>query len=163
MSLATGLILAATLVANAPAGTADAAENVAQINALEHRQATSWNAHDAHAYAQLYTRDADVVNVVGWHWRGRDELERKLGRGFGFIFARSRLTIGEISVRFLKPDVAVVHVQWTMTGALGPTGGAAPPQRGIQTQVLLKQGGVWRIDAFQNTNAAPEQPFPLPN
>jgi uncharacterized protein (TIGR02246 family) len=102
------------------------------------------------------------VNVLGWHWRGRAELEQKLGRAFQYVFAKSQLGIGGVAVRFLKPDVAVAHVGWTMTGALGPMGGASPPQQGLQTQVLVRQGGRWRIAAFQNTNAVPERPFPLP-
>lgn len=102
-----------------------------------------------------------MVNVLGWHWRSRLELQSKLGRAFQSVFRQSRMTIDDVSVRFLKPDVAVAHVRWTMVGALSPTGGGRDvPEQGIQTQVLVKQRGSWRITDFQNTNSVPEKPFP---
>ena len=132
----------------------------ASVRALQQQQSAAWNAHDIGAYAALFTTEADVVNVLGWHWRSRAELEQKLGRAFASVFARSRMTIGDVSVQFLTPDVAVAHVRWTMTGALSPTGsGTDVPQQGIQTQVLIKRGGVWRIRDFQNTNSIPESAF----
>jgi uncharacterized protein (TIGR02246 family) len=135
----------------------------AKIRALQQQQAAAWNAHDIHAYAALFSQDADVVNVLGWHWRSRAELEQKLGRAFTSVFARSQMAIVGVSVEYLKPDVAVAHVRWTMTGAFSPTGsGVDVPQAGIQTQVLLRQGRVWRITHFQNTNSVPERPFPPP-
>jgi uncharacterized protein (TIGR02246 family) len=102
-----------------------------------------------------------VINVLGWEWRSRAELEQKLGAAFKTVFARSTLKIGEVAVEFVTPDVAVAHVRWTMTGALSPTGsGGEVPEQGIQTQVLVKQGGVWKIRDFQNTNSVPETGFP---
>ena len=71
------------------------------------------------------------------------------------------MAISAVSMEFLKPDVAIAHVRWTMTGALSPTGSDADvPQQGIQTQVLVRQRGVWRITHFQNTSSVPERPFP---
>lgn len=133
-----------------------------QIGMLEQEQASAWSTHDAKRYAALFTDDADVVNVLGWHWKGRAVLEQKLARAFALVFAQSQLSVHDVGVRFLKPDVAIAHVPWTMTGAMSPAGGATPPQRGLQTQTLVKQHGRWRIAAFQNTNAVPETEFPAP-
>jgi uncharacterized protein (TIGR02246 family) len=131
------------------------------IQALERRQEVAWNDHDAHAYSQLFTTDADTVNVLGWWWKSRDELEKKLEKGFEFVFARSRLEVEDVTVRFLNTDVAIAHVRWSMTGAASPDGsGSNVPQRGIQTQTLHKTAGGWLIAAFQNSNAVPERDFP---
>jgi uncharacterized protein (TIGR02246 family) len=133
----------------------------ARIRAVQQDQAVAWNAHDIDAYAALFTEDAHVINVLGWHWKSRAELKAKLGPGFASVFARSRLTIGAVDVSFLAPDIAVAHVGWTMTGAASPTGAADDtPQQGIQTLVLVKRDGTWRIAEFQNTNAVPERPMP---
>ena len=132
----------------------------AAIRAFEYSQAAAWNRHDAAAYAALFTRDADVVNVQGWWWKGRAELERKLSRAFAFVFSDSRLTIKEVSVDVLAPPLAVVHVRWTMTGGRAPPGAPTAPSTGIQLQVLRKDVGHWRIRSFQNTNSVPEAPFP---
>lgn len=153
------------LIAVAIAGAATAAvpAEEAKIAELQQRQADAWNEHDINAYASLFTADADVINVLGWHWESRAELIEKLGRGFAFIFANSELTITDVKVEFVKPDVAVAHVRWTLTGALSPTGsGSDVPQQGIQTQVLVRRAADWRISHFQNTNSVPERPFPLP-
>ena len=51
---------------------------VAAIRELQARQEGAWNRHDAEAYADLFTEDGDVVNVLGWWWRGRAEIKSKL-------------------------------------------------------------------------------------
>jgi uncharacterized protein (TIGR02246 family) len=150
-------ILAACL---APAAAAEGPADEAAIRALQQQQASAWNAHDIAAYAALFTEDAHVINVLGWHWQSRTELKEKLGRGFASVFARSRLSIGAIDIEFLAPAIAVAHVRWTMTGAGSPTGAASDtPEAGIQTLVMLKRGRDWRIADFQNTNSVPERPL----
>ena len=132
----------------------------AEIRAVQSRQADAWNRHDAAAYAALFTDDGDVVNVLGWWWKGRSEIERKLTAAFAFVFRESTLTITEVHTRFLSPEIAVANVRWTMTGARTPPG-MPEPRVGIQLQVLKKSGGKWLISAFQNTNSIPERPFPV--
>lgn len=140
--------------------SADHSGDETDIRDVEKRQQDDWNRHDAKAYAELFTEDADVVNVVGWWWKGRSEIEKKLKAAYTYVFAESTLTITEVQVRFVDSQIAVAHVRWTMAGARTPKG-IPEPQQGIQTQVLQKQGGKWLIAAFQNTNSVPERPFPL--
>jgi uncharacterized protein (TIGR02246 family) len=155
------LILAAITSAAVAGPVAAQSADQAEIRSVAMRQADTWNRHDAKAYAALFTEDCDVVNVVGWWWRGRAELERKLTQAFLFVFRDSRLTITEVNTRFIRPDVAVAHARWTMIGARTP-GGIQQPREGIQTLVLTKQSGRWLIAVFQNTHSVPEQPFPAP-
>ncbi|MBA3832730.1 MAG: SgcJ/EcaC family oxidoreductase [Chthoniobacterales bacterium] len=129
------------------------------IRNVETLQEEAWNRHDAKAYANLFTEDGDCVNVVGWWWKGRAEIEKKLTDAYVFVFRESVLTVKDVAIKFLAPEIAVAHVRWTMIGARTPTG-LPPPQQGIQVQVLQKQGGKWLIAVFQNTNALPESPFP---
>lgn len=154
-------ILYALAVCLAPLAAAGEPEPaIAEIRVLQQRQADAWNAHDARAYASLFVEDGDVVNVMGWWWRGRTEIERNLRQAFAYTFAGSRLTIKETTVRMLQADLAVAHVRWTMDGARVPPGAAAPPREGIQLQVLRREAGAWRIVSFQNTNRLPEAAFP---
>jgi uncharacterized protein (TIGR02246 family) len=138
------------------AATSDDESAIRQVQTL---QADAWNRHDALAYAALFTEDGDCVNVVGWWWKGRAQIESKLTAAFGFVFRESQLTITETSVRFLSPTIAIAHVSWTMTGAKTPPG-IPEPKQGIEIQVLQKKSGHWLIESFQNTNALPERPFP---
>ena len=147
------------LFASAAVSRADQRQDEAAIRALQVRQAEAWNRHDAAAYARLFTNDGDVVNVVGWWWKGQAEIETKLKQAFTVVFAESTLTITEVSVKFLSTDIAIAHVSWTMKGAKTPPN-IPEPRQGIQTQVLQRRAGVWLIAAFQNTNGVPEVPFP---
>jgi len=138
---------------------ADQARDEAAIRQLQARQQDAWNRHDAKAYAALFSDDGDVVNVVGWWWKGRREIERQLQAAYAVVFRDSRLTIVDLDVRFLAHDIAVAHVRWTMEGARTPPS-IPEPRQGIQIQVLQKRNAEWRIVAFQNTNSLPEAPFP---
>ena len=69
----------------------------AEIRAVQTRQAEAWNRHDAKAYAELFEDDGDVVNVVGWWWKGRAEIEGKLTAAFAGVFRESTLTITEVA------------------------------------------------------------------
>lgn len=158
-------IFAAMIFGLGLAGQAYAADapDDAAIRAVEQKQQDAWNAHDAHAYAALFTPGADTVNVLGWWWKGNALLETRLTRAYATVFRNSKLTVTAVETRYLSPVVAVAHVKWTMTGAITPDGNPAHlPEQGIQTQVLVKHAGVWLIDAFQNTNSQPEKPFAAP-
>jgi uncharacterized protein (TIGR02246 family) len=153
--LAIAVVAAATAAGPVAAQSADETE----IRSVAMRQGETWSRHDAKAYAELFSEDCDVVNVVGWWWRGRAEVERKLTEAFRFVFRESKLTITDVTTRFIRPDVAVAHARWTMTGARTPAG-MQEPREGIQTLVFTKDSGRWLIAAFQNTHSVPERPFP---
>jgi len=154
--LACLLLMTTSLCGTAPAAQGD---DEAAIRDVQKEQADTWNRHDAAGYARLFTEDGDVVNVLGWWWRGRAQIQSKLEGAFAFVFHESRLSITDTSVRFLTPTIAVAHVRWTMEGARTPPSGPEP-REGIQIQILQKTAGHWLIQSFQNTNAVPERPFP---
>lgn len=151
-----GLVLAMLSAAGAYGSETDEAA----IREVQTRQAAAWNAHDAAAYADLFSEDGDAVNVLGWWWQGRLAIRSKLSDAFAWVFRDSKLTITDVHTRFLDPSTAVVHVRWTLDGAKVPPGATAPPREGIQLQVLRKIAGRWLIASFQNTNSVPEKPFP---
>ena len=146
-SLAMLMAVTSIAVATTPSVASSQTADERKIRDLESRQADAWNRHDARAYAALFTTDGDVVNVVGWWWKGRPEIRE------------STMSITDVNVRFLSKDVAIAHVQWTMAGSRMPPG-MPEPRQGIQLQVLQKSAGQWLIASFQNTNSVPERPFP---
>jgi len=150
--LLSGLLLAAGAVATPQ-------DDVA-IRQLESQQAAAWNAHDAAAYAALFTEQGDVVNVLGWWWQGRATIQARLDDAFAWVFRDSTLAVTDVQARYLDARTAIVHVRWTLDGAKAPPGAPAPPREGIQLQLLRKLGGRWMIESFQNTNGVPERPFP---
>jgi uncharacterized protein (TIGR02246 family) len=149
-------LLLATIVL--PVNDTGRAQSETEIRDLQQRQADTWNRHDATGYAALFTEDADVVNVVGWWWKGRAEIESKLTAAYAVAFLHSTLTIDDVQVRFVTPEIAIAHVRWSMQGAVMPPG-IPEPRHGIQMQLLQKRDRVWRIAAFQNTTSVPEVAF----
>ena len=136
------------------------ATDSAAVRAVVLWQADAWNRHDAAAYSALFTPDCDVVNIVGWWWQSRAEMQAELTRAFSSVFRDSRLTFTDVQVRFLAGNVAVAHASWTMMGEKMPPG-MPPPDQGIQTLVLVQRDSRWQIAVFQNTLRKPERPFPI--
>ena len=151
------LLSASGFGAEASVGIQD--RDVTLIRQVQSEQARAWNRHDGAAYAALFTPAGDVVNVMGWWWKGRAEIQIKLDGAFKSVFRESSLAIVDTEVRFLSAEIAIAHVRWTMAGAMMPPG-MPLPREGIQLQVLRKQSGHWLIESFQNMNSIPERPFP---
>ncbi|HET9835724.1 MAG TPA: SgcJ/EcaC family oxidoreductase [Rhodanobacteraceae bacterium] len=147
------------LVALCPTGAIAHDSDQSAVRRVALQQADAWNRHDAAAYSALFTPDCDVVNVVGWWWKSRAEMQQKLTRAFASVFADSTLVFTDVQVKFLTPDIAIAHARWKMSGARMPPG-MPPPQSGIQTLVLTRHAGKWLISEFQNTLGKPEHPFP---
>jgi uncharacterized protein (TIGR02246 family) len=112
---------------------------------------SGWNRHDLAAGFACFAEDADFVNVVGQWWRGRYEIVERLGECHGDRFRDSTLRITSVSIRFLRFDVAVVHLTWTLAGDRGPDGKGLPLRRGIITLTCSRVKRRWSFDAAQNT------------
>jgi uncharacterized protein (TIGR02246 family) len=106
----------------------------------------SWNTHDVHAVAMTYAEDCDFVNNFGDVTHGRDGMEKTFGPFMTGAYSATNQTGTVRSIRFLKPDVAAVDVDWEMTGAKNPDGSVRPTRKGIHSLVMTKQGdGSWLI------------------
>jgi uncharacterized protein (TIGR02246 family) len=136
-----------------PELSADAKSQIANvINALT----DSWNRHDMTTYAAQFTDDADFVNVIGMHWRGRPEIEARHTDVHRTIFRNSKLQTLDYSLRLLAPGVVLAHIRWEMTGHESPPGANfADVRHGVITGVLVGHDGHWRIAAFHNTDIIP--------
>jgi uncharacterized protein (TIGR02246 family) len=111
----------------------------------------AFNRHDARAWAQLATPDARLVTVRGESMRGAAEIENGLQSIFKTRARNATLRTLDVTVKFIKPDVALAHVTNEMSGVVAPDGTAMPPHQELSIRVLVKDGGVWRIAAFHNT------------
>lgn len=112
----------------------------------------AWNLHDAHAFAMTFTEDADFTNVAGTHANGRASVEAFHAPMFAGIFKDTHQTAVIRSIRFLRPDLASVDVDWQMTGAKTPDGAARPPRKGLLDWVMACQSDEsWLIQVMHNT------------
>jgi uncharacterized protein (TIGR02246 family) len=112
----------------------------------------AWNKHDAHAFAMTFAEDADFTNVAGVHAQGRASVEAFHAPIFAGAFKESHQTAQIRSIRFLKPDLAAVDVDWQMTGTRSPDGTPPPDRRGLLDWVMARQAdGTWLIEIMHNT------------
>jgi uncharacterized protein (TIGR02246 family) len=107
-----------------------------------------WNAHDGKAFAAPFAPDADYVVVNGMYLKGRDSVEKGHAEIFATIYKDSRNTATIKSLRFVRKDVAVVHVEWNLEFR---TGGETRKGQALSTIIMTKDNGRWSIVAFQNT------------
>jgi uncharacterized protein (TIGR02246 family) len=125
-------------------------EDKKAIEVVLARLPETWNRSDMRSYSALFSPDVDFVNIVGMWWKGHAENERQ-HLALQERFKGTKWTNTETKVRFLKPDVAVAHVLWEMTGYARMSSEKVPLLKGIITAVLTKHGSEWLITAFQNT------------
>ena len=113
----------------------------------------AWNRHDAHALAQILAEDGDFVTVATVYLHGRADYEKFHARLLNGRFGESKFAPLETTVRFLHPDMGVVHWSWQMTGDKNYDGTPRPPRFGMMTMVAEKRSGTWQIVVAQNTNS----------
>ena len=125
----------------------EALQNLPQVHC------DAWNKGDAHALARLLAEDGDFVTVATVYLHGRSDYEKFHARLLDGRFKGSVFTPLHTTVRFLRPDMAVVHWSWRMTGDKNYDGSPRPPRYGLMTLVVEKRKGAWQIVVAQNTNS----------
>jgi len=125
------------------------ANDEAAIRALYEQLMDGWNKGSGEAFAAPFAEVCDLVAFDGTHFTSRREIATFQQTLFDKWLKGTRL-VGEVKrVRFLTPDVAVMH-------AIGGTlmrgeSKAAPARDSIQTLVATRANGEWKLAAFQNT------------
>ena len=139
------------ILSAAPPAGAQATDDESKIRTIAADWGRAWNKHDMKALAGLFTEDADFVNVGAKHWKGRKEIEAQHAARLSQFLESEWATKG-VSIQYLKPDIALVHVEWSLRGDKDPGGTPRQPREGIFTWVVVKKGEGWLIRAAQNTN-----------
>jgi uncharacterized protein (TIGR02246 family) len=114
-----------------------------------------FNSHDAEAATRMYTNDADFVSVRGEVAKGRGEIRKGLAAILSTRARNASLDTRAVTIRFIRPDVALVHVTNELRGLVNSEGQTLPAHREISLRVFVKESGVWRVAAFQNTLTRP--------
>jgi uncharacterized protein (TIGR02246 family) len=118
------------------------------IRALVDQQVNGWAAGDPEAYASVFTADADYVTFLGSHYTGRDAIAASYVPLFRKLLKETQLRIDITQVRFLTPDVALVHANASVV-----KGARRRNRRSVRvnTSVAVRTEGGWRLAASQNT------------
>ena len=148
------LALVGTLAAtdSAPQTSSSGSRNNEEsIRAVMTATTDAFSRHDAKAWVKFCTPDAQLVTVRGESMNGIAEIEKGLTTIFQTRGRNVTLKTLDVTVRFIRPDVALAHVTNELSGLLTPEGQTLPSHRELSIRVLVKDQGVWRITAFHNT------------
>jgi len=159
--LALGFILVATVAVYPQASPDETA-----IRNIIQEEIAAWNSGDAVAFARHFAADGTFTNIRGQYWTGREAFTERHDSIFKGIYRGTTMKQDVVSLKFVRPDVAVVE---TLTAVIGiqklPPGMSADDKGRLRSrllQVMVKDGGKWKISAFHNTNVSPDVPVPYP-
>jgi uncharacterized protein (TIGR02246 family) len=114
-----------------------------------------FNNHDGKAAAQMYEPDARFVTVRGETMNGQPAIEAGLASILSSRARNASQRTLDVVVKFVRPDVALVHVTNELSGLVAPDGQALPSHQELSLRVFVKESGNWRVAAFQNTMIRP--------
>ena len=119
------------------------------IREIELRFNEASNRHDADSMVESLADDAQFVTVNGAWTKTRADYLDLMQRlhGANGPFRLSTRETPEMHVRFLAPDVAMMHSRFHIHGDT-----EEPERTGIGTRVVRKIDGRWRTVAVQNTD-----------
>jgi uncharacterized protein (TIGR02246 family) len=111
--------------------------------------AQGWNAASGATLASAFAADADFINVMGLHARGREVIAQGHDELLATVFRGTRMTPQIDAIRFLRPDVATVEATLRLQTADGQPfmGMASGSKAGF---VATKENGAWSIAVFRN-------------
>jgi uncharacterized protein (TIGR02246 family) len=138
------------------------------IRSIVEDEIVTWNEGDAVAYSRHFATDGTFTNITGQFFTGYEAFLKQHEVIFAGRFRQTRLQQDIVSLKFVRPDVAVVEVLTSVTGVvaaeLAPgTGGDAKGRlRTRLLQVVVKQGEEWKVVAYHNVDVTPGIPLPEP-
>ena len=119
------------------------------IRDIELRFNDAWGRHDSDGMVESLAEDAQFVTVNGAWSRTRAEFRDLMRRlhGPNGPFRSSTRETPEMHVRFLAPDVAMMHTRFHIYGDLDEA-----ERTSIGVRVVRKLDGRWRTVAVHNTD-----------
>jgi uncharacterized protein (TIGR02246 family) len=158
-------VLAIALVVTI-AGVPQTSPDEAAVRNIVQEEITAWNSGDAAAYSRHFAADGTFTNIRGEFFIGREPFIQKHDNLFKGPFHGSSLKQDIVSLKFVRPDVAVVEVLTSVTGIPKLFPGTNTDDKGrLRTrllQVVVKNGGEWKITAYHNTDVKSGVPVPDP-
>jgi uncharacterized protein (TIGR02246 family) len=111
-----------------------------------------WNKHNMDSLSTMLTEDVDFVNLAGVWLKGKTASIKLLRLVHQTTFKSSVWTTDSIKIRYVKPDLAILHIGWGLSGDVDPDGTNRKPKHGIFTWVVIKEKEQWKLLEMDNVN-----------
>jgi uncharacterized protein (TIGR02246 family) len=131
-------------------------------------EVATWNKGDTDGYSRHFATDGTFTNIRGMFFTGHQEFRDRHEAIFKGEFRGTLLKQEIVSLRFIRPDVAIAETLTWVSGfsKAGPPPGTQVDANGrLRTrllQVLKKDGGEWTIVVYHNVDVKPGVPVAEP-
>jgi uncharacterized protein (TIGR02246 family) len=146
--------------------SAQATSNEQQIRNIIHNEASAWTCGDAAAYSRDFAADGVFTNILGQFSIGHEAFLKQHEYIFKGPYRGTTAQLDIVSLKFVRPDVAIVHVLSSVTGFESLAPGLGKDSKGrLRTrllQVLVRENGSWRIVDYHNVDVKAQTPVPEP-
>lgn len=142
------LLTLTTLIFLTMSTHAQTATDDTEIRGLVKTMEDGWAKKDGNLFASPFADNADYVVVNGMYLKGKKAIAASHQGIFDSFYKETFIKTEVQSVRFIRPDVAIVHYTGKMTGK---SNGKDVDSDAIMSLTVEKVNGIWQIDAFQNT------------
>jgi uncharacterized protein (TIGR02246 family) len=118
------------------------------VVALPQRLMAAWGAHDANAFAALFTEDGTMI-IRGVHVKGRMQIREFMSAAFAGPYRGTQVVGAPYEVRPLRPGVVLML---TEGGVRAASESEVAPENVVRASWLaVLQDGEWLLAAYQNT------------
>ena len=138
------------------------------IRRILDNEVATWNKGDTDGYSRDFATDGTFTNIRGMFFTGHQEFRDRHEAIFKGEFRGTSLKQEIVSLRFIRPDVAIAETFTWVSGfsKAGPPPGTQVDAKGrLRTrllQVLKKDGDEWKIVVYHNVDVKPGVPVPEP-
>jgi uncharacterized protein (TIGR02246 family) len=131
------------------------ASDETNIRAVATAYADAWNHHDMKTLAELFTDDAEWVNIVGMHWRSKANVIKAHDVFHRTIFQKMEIGVIDLEIRSIAPDVATAVIALRAGAFTTPDGKQQNETLDRLSLILVNRSGAWRIAHGHNTVVDP--------
>jgi uncharacterized protein (TIGR02246 family) len=146
--------------------TAQSRSDTAAVRNIVKNEIETWNKGDATGYSRDFAMSVTFTNIRGIFFTGHPGYLKQHEVIFQGIFKNTTLKQEIVSLKFIRPDVAVLETATTVNGAAeSPVGVTRDANGRIRTrlmQVVAKENGIWKILTYHNVDVKPQIPFTYP-
>jgi len=118
-------------------------EDMIRARTDEFEQAVS--SADSKAIGALFIEDGDLVDQAGMMHHGRMAIVERYQKLFEGPYKGTQANLEISSVRFVRPEIAVIDGTYELTGMKSAEGQDLPAVKGMFTNVSVKQNGQWML------------------
>lgn len=136
-----------TASTTAPASAIPSAADQAAIAAVPARMVAAWAAHDADAFADLFTEDGTLI-LPGIYKKGKDEIRKYMAAEYAGAYQGTTVTGAPIEIKPLRAGAVALLTQ----GGVIPAGETElPDEDAIRASwILVKRNRKWLLAVYQN-------------